>query len=86
MKLSDARLAELEADAENGEYIDWNDVGYLLEEVRSSRAALARIASAYNDPGSHPDYHERVKRFTRRDWPTLTAAIEAAIGKENHGR
>lgn len=79
MKLSDDRLAELEADAENGEYIDWNDVGYLLDEVRSSRAALARIASAYNDPGICPPLHERVKGFTRRDWPTLTAAIEAAI-------
>ena len=85
MKLSDARLAELE------HLIVWShDVGggvqdlgelarELLAEARASRAALARIASAYNDPGSHPDYHERVKGFTRRDWPTLTAAIEAAI-------
>ena len=79
MKLSDTRLAELEADAENGEYIDWNDVGYLLEEVRSSRAALARIERAWNDPGAVPSYHERMKRIIQHQWPVLAHAIRRAI-------
>ena len=82
MKLSDTRLAELEADAENGEYIDWNDwndVGYLIEEVRSSRAAIARIERAWNDPGAVPSYHERMKRIMQHQWPALVHAIRRAI-------
>lgn len=78
MKLSDARLDELESDAENGEYIDWNYVGYLLEEVRSSRAALARIEQAWNDPGAVPSYHERMKRIIQHQLPVLAHAIRRA--------
>ena len=79
MKLSDARLTELEALVEAGEYIDWTDVGLLLAEVRSSRAALARIERAWNDPGAVPSYHERMKRIIQHQWPVLAHAIRRAI-------
>ena len=84
MKLSDAKLAELEgrirwAHDMGGEV---QDLGHLAEsllaEVRSSRAALARIERAWNDPGAVPSYHERMKRIVQHQWPVLAHAIRRA--------
>ena len=128
MKLSDARLAELEALAavlakwnvdelsveDDGERLVWADpeeegnpyevasstyfgvdapdsgpflgtaleamqaLPVLLAEVRSSRAALARIERAWDDPGAVPSYHERMKRIVQHQWPVLAHAIRRA--------
>ena len=85
MKLSDAQLAELEgrirwAHDMGGEVQDLGDLAEsLLAEVRSSRAALARIERAWSNPGAVPSYHERMKRIVQHQWPVLAHAIRRTI-------
>ena len=84
MKISDARLAELETEASGSTAdgrldFDQLEIWSLLAEVRSSRAALANIERAWNDPGAVPSYHERMKRIIQHQWPVLAHAIRRAI-------
>ena len=85
MKLSDAQLAELEgrirwAHDMGGEVQDLGDLAEsLLAEVRSSRAALAKLERAWNEPGAVPSYHERMERIVQHQWPVLAHAIRRAI-------
>ncbi|MGI6878815.1 hypothetical protein [Microbacterium sp. gxy059] len=50
-----------------------------LEAGADALDDLANIQDAWTVPGPHPEWHERVKGFTRRDWPALARAIERTL-------
>lgn len=35
-----------------------------------------QVVSAWLVPGRHPDYHARMKRKLRTEWPALAAALD----------
>lgn len=58
------------------QYDGWYDDLLLVVDAAND---LADIQEAWLNPGPRPDYHEHVKGFTRRRWPTLTDAIERSL-------
>lgn len=52
------------------------------ERGRAAAAALTagqKVIEAWRVPGSHPEYHRRMQRQLRREWPVLAAAIDELI-------
>jgi hypothetical protein len=42
-------------------------------------AAAKQIRAAVEDPGPHPEFHRRVLRKHRAEWPTLWEAIDRLL-------
>lgn len=46
-------------------------------EIERLRAAIDAVLLAATDKGSHPEYHDELRRRHEREWPTLWRAIAA---------
>jgi hypothetical protein len=47
---------------------------------------LDRIVRAWTDEGPQPKYHRQMQAALRRTWPTLAAALDAAVDGEDPRR
>ena len=50
---------------------------FLLARIAEDEAVARAWARAYNNPGSHPDYHYATMRRHRREWPVLWRSLDA---------
>lgn len=59
---------------------DWESIRILLadaeEEITRMRIAVDRVFSAIENEGSNPEYHRRIMREHRRQWPMLWKALD----------
>lgn len=55
------------------------------DEIEALRAALTPILDCYTKPGNFPGYHDYVKTGLKKEWPSMTRAIEQAIFLTGYG-
>jgi hypothetical protein len=47
--------------------------------------AIEQLVNAWENSGSHPPFHDRMKRKLQREWPVLAEAIQALVDEQKHG-
>lgn len=55
-------------------------------EIERLRKALYPILDAYAKPGNFPGYHDYLKTGLKKEWRTLSTAIEDAIAVTGYGK
>lgn len=75
MKVSPSYLRHLSEQAPNE--VDRKHFAALADEVEQLRWTVDALLHAIENKGSHPEYHDEVRRRHEREWPVLWRAIAA---------
>jgi hypothetical protein len=83
LEKSDDEVARLQAELDSHDMVAYKNLRRLydikVQKLRFAEQQLDGIRKAVTDEGSHPEFHRKVMKKHKREWPFLWRAISFAM-------